>query len=90
MLQNNAPITARTTTGTNATMMYLDRGDAVRIGDGRRAVKIDAPSGGLRLNNQVNGAGSNQGTLQNTPTPGDPQFWLPVNIAGAVRYVPCW
>ena len=90
-LENNESISARSTNGTNVTMMYLDRNNAIRVGSTTATgVTIDAPSGGVRINNQVNGAGSNTGTLQNTPTAGDPRFWLPINIAGVVRHVPCW
>lgn len=45
---------------------------------------------GLRINNQTSGAGVAAGTLLNAPTAGDPAFWLPINIAGTVRYIPCW
>lgn len=44
----------------------------------------------LRINNVANGAGVGAGTLANAPAAGDPTFWLPVNIAGTVRYIPCW
>ena len=90
-LPNGKSIAARSTNGTNVTMMYLDANNAIRVGSTTATgVTIDAPTGGLRVNNQVNGAGSNVGTLQNTPTAGDPRFWLPINIAGVVRHVPCW
>jgi hypothetical protein len=45
---------------------------------------------GLRFNNHVSGAGAATGTLTNAPAAGNPAFWLPVNIAGTVRYIPCW
>lgn len=51
---------------------------------------FDIPDQGLRINNQVNGAGAATGTLTNAPAAGNPNFWLPINIAGTVRYVPCW
>jgi hypothetical protein len=44
----------------------------------------------IRLNNLTNGAGVGAGTLFNAPTAGDPAFWIPVNIAGAVRFIPAW
>jgi hypothetical protein len=44
----------------------------------------------IRLNGLTNGAGAGLGTLANAPTAGDPAFWIPVNIAGAVRFIPCW
>lgn len=59
-------------------------------------VTIEAPDtagagvASLRFNGLTNGAGAAAGTLGNAPTAGDPVFWLPVNIAGTVRYVPCW
>lgn len=44
----------------------------------------------LRVNNVTTGAGVAAGTLLNAPTAGDPVFWLPINIAGNIRYIPCW
>lgn len=44
----------------------------------------------IRLNNLTNGAGALVGTLNNSPVAGDPAFWIPVNIAGTVRFVPAW
>lgn len=90
-LPNNKSIAGRTTAGTNVTMMYLDPGNAVRIGSTTAAgVTLDVPSAGLRINNQVTAAGGQLGTLGNSPSAGDPTFWLPINIGGTVRRVPCW
>lgn len=44
----------------------------------------------VRLNGLTNGAGSSAGTLTNAPSAGNPNFWIPVSIAGTVRYVPAW
>lgn len=44
----------------------------------------------LRFDNLTSGAGAGAGTLANAPAAGNPTFWLPVNIAGTVRYIPCW
>ena len=44
----------------------------------------------IRLNNLTSGAGAAAGTLTNAPSAGDPSFWIPVNIAGNVRYIPAW
>ena len=44
----------------------------------------------LRVNNVTTGAGVAAGTLLNAPSAGDPTFWLPINIAGSIRYIPCW
>ena len=44
----------------------------------------------VRFDNVTNGAGASAGTLANAPSVGNPSFWLPVNIAGNVRYIPCW
>lgn len=39
----------------------------------------------------MNRAGTNQvGTLTNAPVAGNPAFWMPISIAGTIRYVPCW
>lgn len=53
---------------------------------------FDLVNQGLRINGQSDGAGAGVGTLTNTPNAGggNPAFWLPVNIAGTVRYIPCW
>lgn len=51
---------------------------------------LDARAGNLRFNNFTNGAAANVGTLNNAPSVGNPAFWLRVNIAGNVRYIPCW
>jgi hypothetical protein len=45
---------------------------------------------GLCLTNQVSGAAGNVGTLGNAPAVGNPTFWIPVNINGALKYVPAW
>lgn len=44
----------------------------------------------LRFNGLTSGASVGGGTLTNATSAGDPAFWLPVNIAGNVRYIPCW
>lgn len=45
----------------------------------------------LRLNGLSTAAVSNQvGTLTNAPVAGNPAFWMPVSIAGTVRYIPAW
>lgn len=44
----------------------------------------------VRWDNVTSGAGVAAGTLTNAPSAGDPSFWLPVNILGNVRYIPCW
>jgi hypothetical protein len=44
----------------------------------------------LRFDNVTSGAAAQAGTLLNAPTAGNPSFWLPISIAGAVRYIPCW
>lgn len=45
---------------------------------------------GLCFLNQTNGAGGQAGTLANSPVLGNPTFWLPVNIGGALKHVPAW
>lgn len=44
----------------------------------------------LRLNGLTSGAAAQTGTLTNAPAAGNPTFWIPVSIAGAVKYVPAW
>lgn len=64
-------------------------------GAGNRQVIIagnawGAGNASLRLNGLTSGAGALAGTLNNSPVAGNPAFWLPVSIAGTVRYIPCW
>lgn len=44
----------------------------------------------LRLNGLTTGAAAALGTLTNAPSAGNPNFWIPINIAGTVRYIPAW
>lgn len=45
----------------------------------------------IRLNGLTTAAINNQvGTLTNAPSAGDPAFWVPISIAGSVRYFPVW
>lgn len=64
-------------------------------GAGNRQVIIagnawGAGAASLRFNGLTNGAGALAGTLNNSPVAGNPAFWLPVSIAGTVRFIPCW
>ena len=49
-----------------------------------------AAQASVRFNNLTNGAGALGGTLLNSPVAGDPTFWIPVSIAGAVKHIPAW
>jgi hypothetical protein len=55
-----------------------------------RPITLTPPNQGLRINNQVTGAGVGAGTLLNAPAAGNPAFWCPISIAGVVRFFPCW
>lgn len=45
----------------------------------------------IRLNGLSTAAVADQtGTLTNAPSAGNPVFWIPVNLAGSVRYIPAW
>ncbi len=45
----------------------------------------------IRLNGLTTAAVNNQvGTITNAPSAGNPVFWIPINIAGSVRYIPAW
>lgn len=70
-------------------------GAASVLGTVTPQVTILASNGGigvpnLRFDNVADGAAAAVGTLNNAPSAGNPTFWLPVNIAGNVRYIPCW
>jgi hypothetical protein len=53
-------------------------------------IVLNCPNQGLRINNQTNGAGAQTGTLTNAHSAGNPTFWLPISIAGTVRFAPAW
>ncbi len=45
----------------------------------------------MRYNGLTTAAVANQaGTLTNAPVVGNPTFWMPVSIAGVIKYVPHW
>lgn len=44
----------------------------------------------LRINSAVTAAGSETGTLENSPTEGDPAVWLNIDVNGTTRMIPCW
>ena len=89
-LANGASITARTAASQNIPLISLDSKDTIRIGSAGTAIRISPPNGGLRIDNQVSRVGTRTATLRNAPTEGDPKFWLPINIGGTTRFVPCW
>lgn len=63
---------------------------ATRLTLSEAGAVFDLVNQGLRINGQTSGAGASAGTLTNAPSAGDPSFWLPISIAGAIRYIPCW
>lgn len=63
---------------------------ATRLTLSEAGAVLDIVNQGLRINNQVSGAGASAGTLGNAPAAGNPTFWLPINIAGTVMYCPLW
>lgn len=67
----------------------VDASDVIVIGN-NTAVTLQPSDGNLRINNQTNAAGALTGTLTNSPVTGNPNFWLPVKIAGTTRYIPCF
>jgi len=77
------------------TIARVANGGIVLGGAGNRLVTIagnawGAGNASLRLNGLTSGAGAGAGTLTNAPAAGNPAFWCPVNIAGTVRFFPCW
>lgn len=69
------------------TLDLMKSGGDVRIG---RNAAYGAGVASLRLDGLTNGAGAAVGTLNNSPAAGDPTFWIPVNVAGVVKYIPAW
>lgn len=79
--------------------LRVTAGGVVILGDGATPAQgptvidhgaMGAAAASVRFNGLTTGAAAQVGTLTNAPTAGNPTFWLPVNIAGAVRYIPCW
>jgi hypothetical protein len=70
-----------------STLDLMKAGGDVRIG---RNAAYGAGVASLRLDGLTNGAGAAAGTLANAPAAGNPTFWIPVNIAGVVKYIPAW
>ncbi len=74
--------------------IYIGRGTgvaAIHIGAAAlTAITLNPTDGGLRVNGQSDGAGASTGTLGNAPGATDPDFWLPISIAGVAHVFPCW
>lgn len=49
-----------------------------------------AAGASVRLDGLTSGAAAQTGTLANAPSAGNPTFWIPINIAGSIRYIPAW
>ncbi len=45
---------------------------------------------GINFVGFTNGAGALGGTLTNSPVAGNPTFWMPVEVAGVVKFMPLW
>lgn len=45
---------------------------------------------GLCFVAQTSQAGAGAGTLTNAPAAGNPTLWLPINVNGVLKAVPCW
>lgn len=54
------------------------------------SVQIVNGSAGLEFLTVVSGQGASTATLTNSPIAGNPSFYLPVRINGAIRVIPCW
>lgn len=71
--------------------MSLIPGGAFNFTSGMNGPTVEVlTSQGFKLSGQVDGAAAAAGTLNNAPTAGDPTFWLPVNVNGTIRFIPCW
>lgn len=70
-------------TGLGATTLVLDaRTGVLTITGGTGAT--------LGFTGQTNGAGAATGTLTNAPAATNPTFWLPIQIGGVTKFIPCW
>lgn len=49
-----------------------------------------AANSSVQFNGLTSGAGAGVGTLTNAPASTNPTFWMPINIAGTVKYAPLW
>ena len=73
---------------TGATTLGASAGTAGVIIDG---TAFGAGVASLRLNGLTTAATANLvGTLTNSPVTGNPTFWMPISIAGTIKYVPCF
>jgi hypothetical protein len=65
----------------------------IQVRNGGLTLMTDGAAGltsGLALTGQTTQAGASTGTLTNAPAATNPTFWLPVNINGVLRKIPCW
>lgn len=68
-------------------------GAALQAATTQFRVLSSAGGGGVAsidIANVTNGAGALAGTLGNSPVLGDPTFWIPIQVNGAVKHVPAW
>ena len=81
------------------TLALMKSGGSVTINDGAtgaasafyiKGSAYGAATAAIRIDGHTSGAAAGVGTLTNAPASTNPNFWLPINIAGTVRYIPCW
>lgn len=84
-----------------ATNRVLIQGDGtnpvfvVNAPDSNTAIPVVTINGGannhgINFVGFTNGAGALGGTLTNSPVAGNPTFWMPVEVAGVVKFMPLW
>lgn len=81
------------------TLLLMKSGGQVTINDGSagtasalyvKGSAYGAATASIRLDGLTTGAAAGVGTLTNAPASTNPNFWCPINIAGTVRFFPCW
>ncbi len=76
--------------GSTGDLLQLQAASATKVSVTFGGVLTLAVNNGINFTNQSNGAAAAAGTLTNAPAAGNPTFWLPVQIAGANKFIPCW
>lgn len=69
----------------------LGSGSTLQTATSRLAIRPSSTNGAaVDFLGTTSGAGAGAGTITNAPSAGNPSHWLPILVAGAVRYIPCW
>ena len=98
LIAHQTPATFSVTGAGDLTATTIMVTGATQLGDPAAAALVTIGGSGygagvasVRFNGLTTAATNNLvGTLSNSPVTGNPTFWLPVSIAGVVKYIPCF